>query len=228
MREQEEFRPESTEPRLTQFVSIDQLFPEAKLEDLPTVIEPSDYDHEGWKDFGRESSAAFAQEVLVIMERNIEAATALREVFRDQIVVDIGAGKRSFGYEFSLSVEARAYVAIEPFLGKDLEKDITRFDQERIPSQHKIPVAIVPEDGLTFLRRLPDNSASLFLSGIDDVIIPNREYMVALFQEMQRVLSEKGGILRIHPSTWVAHFTELVKTEIRHKSLVCEVLRKRT
>lgn len=58
-----------------------------------------------------------------------------------------------------------------------------------------IPASIVRDDLLSFLKRLPNNSVSIFTFGIDNNVIPDERYRQEVGQEIQRVLNQKGGYL---------------------------------
>ena len=48
---------------------------------------------------------------------------------------------------------------------------------------------------LSFLKRLPDNSVSIIMSGINRSLIMNEEYRRQIFLEIERVLNKDGGFL---------------------------------
>jgi hypothetical protein len=58
-----------------------------------------------------------------------------------------------------------------------------------------IPASIIQDDFLSFLKRLPDDSVSVFTFGIDSNIIPDEGYRQEISREIQRVLSQKGAYL---------------------------------
>lgn len=64
-----------------------------------------------------------------------------------------------------------------------------------------IPTSAVKEDMLDFLRRLPDDSVSIFMFGIDTNIIEGRKYIQELNQEIERVLSRNGGLINAGSTT---------------------------
>jgi|GEM_PF-1691457 len=75
-----------------------------------------------------------------------------------------------------------------------------------------IPVALVPEDMTTFLKRLPSNSVSVLTSGIDRQIISDK-YIPEIESEIVRVLSPSGALI-----SWRSILTpkELVKDVKSH------------
>ena len=106
--------------------------------------------------------------------------------------------------------KAKSYVALEPAFGFDLSEELTYLlnpgtedkrgcakpQQERdrmFQKLNKIPVAVVEEDMLSFLKRLPPNSVSIWCSGIDINILPDPNYREAVSKEIVRVLHPRGA-----------------------------------
>jgi hypothetical protein len=135
------------------------------------------------------------------------------EVFKDQVVVDLGSGYRPFGYLIADQSGSKGYVAVEPAFAAELVNEITRLlnpdlDKSEIfppvielkDKDHilkKIPTAVVREDMLDFLRRLPPESVSILCSGIDENVLPDNkfgsDYMEAVAREILRVMHPDGG-----------------------------------
>jgi hypothetical protein len=151
------------------------------------------------------------------------------KLFEGQIVIDLGAGTNENGILLSQELRAKAYVGVEPFSHRVLEYFVKNLDETREKKQknvtsvpkkefdakrfltslpgfykHRIPYSIVENDMLTFLKRLPDNSVSITMGGIDLTIIRDPEYKKQVMQEIERVLSPQGAFLsycsRIEPS----------------------------
>jgi len=109
----------------------------------------------------------------------------LRHFLGGQVVVDLGAGRELFAYNLAHEHGARAYIGVEPnhFAQLDAASDAA-----------KMPFYVVGEDMLSFLQRLPDNSVSLFVFGIDDFILQGAEsYKKNVEAEMARVLHPQGA-----------------------------------
>ena len=68
------------------------------------------------------------------------------------------------------------------------------FNSIKKKGKEKIPASIVPEDMLSFLKRLPDNSISILCSGIDYFIITH-DYGYQVKEEISRVLDPNGALL---------------------------------
>jgi hypothetical protein len=140
----------------------------------------------------------------------------LREKLEGQIIVDLGAGNTNFGYSLSLLLGVSKYIAVEKFedTAKKLNEELKKFnikdgkislenlsvydsrknmvEQDMFPINELIPVSIVQDKILHFLKRLPDNSVSVLTSGINYGLIDNTEYRDAIALEIERVLDPKG------------------------------------
>lgn len=138
------------------------------------------------------------------------AYEVLGERFKDQILVDLGAG-RSQGYLIGVLLGCKGYVGVEKFFSKQLTESVRKtslksveanfekaeffleelFQAEK-PEMHLVPASIVSEDMLSFLQRLPDSSVSILASGIDEHVIPDNNYRAEISKELERVLSRNG------------------------------------
>jgi SAM-dependent methyltransferase len=131
------------------------------------------------------------------------------ELFKDQVVVDLGAGATPAGYLLSELLRARAYVGVELYNYGSLEILMRTLSKNKRLNmgiegdikdspdfyKHNIPYSIVPSDILSFLRRLPDDSVSILMGGIDTGVISDDSYRRQIFEEIKRVLSKDGGFL---------------------------------
>jgi hypothetical protein len=150
------------------------------------VLEGSDMDNT----FSRHIISYLAK----ILKEDPQKFEKIKEKFIDTVIVDIGAGSGTNGRRIARRLGAKGYIGVEPFNWKDLfRKNLT----EEISGE--IPFNLVIEDGLTFLRRLPDDSVSLLSAGIADEIIGNDDYLSELEVEMLRVL-KKGGVCMVSNS----------------------------
>lgn len=139
-----------------------------------------------------------------------EIRDAVDSAFKDQIVVDIAAGANLFAYRMVDHAKAKSFIAVEPafcydlhnrlfeLLSPEIERESASADsqEERFRQNkelNKIPVAIVAEDMLGFLKRLPSNSVSVWCSGIDYLVIPDQKYRDEVAKEILRVLHPDGS-----------------------------------
>jgi hypothetical protein len=123
-------------------------------------------------------------------------------LFKDQVVVDLGAGSAE-GYYYAALAKAKGYIAVDKYCRdegqipysffKFLEEHFSTCFLKKLASVVKpIPGVEVSQDMLTFLQRLPDNSVSILTSGIDDCVLPNDDYRYAVEKEIKRVLDPNG------------------------------------
>jgi hypothetical protein len=61
----------------------------------------------------------------------------------------------------------------------------------------RIPAALIPEDVLKGLKRLPTSSVSVLAAGIDRVIVSDDEYASAVEEQIERVLHPDGAFISI-------------------------------
>jgi len=137
-----------------------------------------------------------------------QLADEVEKVFKGQIVVDIGAGPGGWGYLMADRAGAEAYVAVEPVFADELLYRITSiqnpglepknpFSTPIVPKHEikKIPISIVQEDMLSFLRRLPADSVSVLCSGIDKEVISlsGKYYEQKVVNEIVRVVNPNGA-----------------------------------
>lgn len=182
------------------FTPLKKIIPGINLSGLKSVDEAQARVHESRKlirtnglfecPTGRPIFADYLKSVYGYILCNPEIKEKMSGLFKGQVIADLGAGRQSHGYALAQLVGARAYVGVEPFFPKLLETSVIKED---IPKE--IPIAIAPEDMLSFLKRLPDNSISIILSGIDDIILPRAEYRGSVKNEIMRTLDPKGAIL---------------------------------
>src|SRR3989339_685292 len=130
------------------------------------------------------------------------------ELLRGQTVIDLGAGAHPGGYLVADRAGAKSYIAVEPSdnafsLAKYIAsvknpKQVRLGDFFRFRTVHSvngIPAAVVMEDMLSFLKRVPDTtntSISIICSGIDYHVMPDTTYRHKVAQEILRVLSSSG------------------------------------
>lgn len=135
-------------------------------------------------------------------------------LFKDQVVVDLGAGVAPFVYLMSCLAGAKGYVGIDKNRSLYLEQGISsgsgdieyflKICPEYSSHVKSIPGIAVKEDILRFLKRLPDSSVSLFSCGLV-YAINSREYISKVNEELVRVLNPGGIFLNsdtpFHPGS---------------------------
>jgi hypothetical protein len=143
--------------------------------------------------------------------------SVLKDRFKDKIFVDLGAGDREFGFMISKILGAKSYIGVEKFNGNLLETTLSGIKFKKQKHQEKenlqIPeVAVENDDMLSFLKRLPDNSVNVFMSGIDQNVIGNPKYTEFIKKEIERVISKEGCYLvfeGLYPKNLVNLFEKL-------------------
>lgn len=126
--------------------------------------------------------------------------------FKDQIVVDLGAGRNRNGYIIAALNDAKGYVGVEPgnsnfnnlayaLLFRDHEGD-SLVDELNRYNKPFIPLSLANTDALSVLRGIPPASVSVFTSGIDEFILGDEpEYVRAVGSEIERVLHPNGAFI---------------------------------
>ncbi len=125
--------------------------------------------------------------------------------FKDQIVVDLGCGDNLNGYAIAAATGAKAYIGVEPYNFKELEKSFNDLETGNAGvylglEGRNVPFALVNQDMFGFLKRLPPRSVSILFNGIDSAIIPrdnpkNNSYVQAVNLAVERVLHKDGAII---------------------------------
>jgi hypothetical protein len=122
--------------------------------------------------------------------------------FNGQIVVDLGAGKTLTDYDIVRLANAKGYVAVEPYHAEALTEEFNKYAQYRPKIEAPyIPASIVKSDALSFLKRVPDHSVSVFSSGTNIEVIEDDEYREMVSQEIKRVLHPDGAFIN-HDSSF--------------------------
>ncbi len=143
--------------------------------------------------------------------RLLELARLLRSLFSGQVVVDLGPGESPLAYFMVDLLGAEAYVGVEKHRANILSRTSISstpegkrqsFDTYRkravgaerasADDLRMIPAAVEDADMLSFLKRLPDASVSIFTSGIDAQVLPDGQYRHEVEVEIERVLHPEG------------------------------------
>lgn len=69
--------------------------------------------------------------------------------------------------------------------------------EDHLGSGAEIPIALAPEDMLTFLKRIPARAVSVLASGIDRCIIGDDAYAERIEAEISRVMTNNGAYVGI-------------------------------
>lgn len=123
----------------------------------------------------------------VLREQNSPELLEILSRFKRQIVIELGAGPLCDGFSICKLGKAKKYAAIEPFH--------PWYFYNNLPDNNEIPVSLVCDDALTFLRRIPDNSISIWMAGVEENVIHSGRYWYELESEIDRVLHPDGGFI---------------------------------
>lgn len=239
-----ESREESRDPYLeavcSEILTVQELIPEIDSTDLSQDYPGSPIQRSSREEFVEAQkglvnlSHAYAKYKAAHITERPELAKAF-ESFDGQVVVDLGAGQYTDGYDLANIGGARAYVAVEAAHAVMLARriavrknaEISKMSDEALRISWEvtdhvhveikgIPASVVSEDMLTFLHRLPDSSVSIFCSGIDRIIVSNAQYRKLVAEQIERVLSPEGAYIG---DTYSGHI-EL--EEGSERSIACE------
>jgi hypothetical protein len=118
---------------------------------------------------------------------------AIREdsFFKDQIVVDLGAGKENWAFHMAIRGDAAGYIAVEP-----QSQNISTLCY-RVKEINRCWAEIVQEDIATFLPRLPNASVSFIISALSCEILTDRnsQFFDTVKSQISRTLAKNGSIL---------------------------------
>ena len=169
-------------------------------------------------------------------EEVIERAKKAFDSFDDQIIIDLGAGRTAWPYRIlAMPRSPKAYIGVDASeqnadaLWHDIGSEQVEFaNGNRTASESAPPAAVVAEDILTFLRRLPDNSVSIFMGGVDRLLIHDQGYWDSMSKEIERVLSSEGGYIALAGSHVEPPKAENISTEVIKGSSASLVVYKKT
>ncbi len=204
----QEDREKVAESLLKNMVPVEEMIPGANVENLPTF----ENDNASQQEVPGESDPIYTPysdyAIELVSKLDKETLEKMQESFRDKIIVDIGAGRFSKGYDLACYLKAKGYIAVEPFNDsylfkymlnqKDEEgrKPISSTSFNEDATLTSIPLNIVTEDGVSFLKRLPEMSAVVFTFGIEaGAVICDEEYVAELTKEVDRVMTKDGYTL---------------------------------
>lgn len=112
--------------------------------------------------------------------------------FAGQVLVDIGPGEMPTGYQIAALSGAGAYVGVEPYASVNNLKEFLKIIGKYAPSTRLIPRTAIQADALSFLKRLPDKSVSIFASQMESIM--EAHYQKATERDCKSLASQR----RIH------------------------------
>lgn len=149
-----------------------------------------------------------------IWNMDIQEFEKFRESYKDKIIVEIGI-PHAQTYRLACLLGAKGYIAVERFLYNRLILSMlyTGFNDFKVPQDDSysknintkvdqfdvkpIPFNLVNEDGLEFLKRLPDNSVVPFDFGVGDLFFKkSKEYYDEFGKELGRIIANDSYYLQ--------------------------------
>lgn len=234
-------RREPDEDKKVEIVPVEQLIPEIKP---PQTEGVKGVDYKTNK-FGDPFILDFIEHEFKQHTNDPEIWPALKERLKNQVIVDLGAGS-SVGYILSAILGAEGYIGVDKYHTDDLRRQLEATSDSSIdeainrfklfsrsaklyeagkkpePGKDLIPASIAEDDMLSFLKRLPDNSVSVFTFGIThEIVAPSYSSEVA--KEIERVLSPDGLYITDSSSIPTKNLTKLsdeIKDRVPSYSLV--------
>jgi len=110
--------------------------------------------------------------------------------FRDQLVLDLGAGKESTGYCVARDLGARAYIGVDFCFPAELHAAI----QGLSDAERTIPYAIVYTSIQEIISAIPNDSCSFICAGIDDGIPKFSELIESMRAYLPKKLHPRGAL----------------------------------
>lgn len=146
-----------------------------------------------------------------LLETQPELRTLLARTLRGDILLDLGGGipqQNSAVPDLAKEAGVRVYINVDrfAFLNEDVADNVnireatvdegTKTYRELLAEEYgPMEYICVAADLLAFLQRMPDNSCSISIHGIDDLIIRDPQYHEVLKREIVRVCRPGGFIL---------------------------------
>lgn len=120
----------------------------------------------------------------------------IEQAINQKRIIDLGCGKHpDMALLIALRYGASEFVGVDKFTEFSFRNDSLDFlvcgHRESILQDYKrrkLRYASVKSDMLLFLSSQPSNSANIILNGIDQCIISDREYLIELVKEIDRVV----------------------------------------
>lgn len=130
-----------------------------------------------------------------------EQLLQLREFIEGKVIIEIGSARTSI-LSYVTQLKVSSYVGVDPFVVEATEESIKDFLREN--PQYAGKLSAVSEDGLTFLRRQPIESATIVSSGVlDTSVIGGKIRHDPVVAEYERELSSE--IYRVTPANGISY-----------------------
>lgn len=140
-------------------------------------------------------------------------------------LIELGAGCYHYGWMIASACYASAYIGIEPFYADKLAISV-KAAEEKYRDIYPIPKStVLPQDMKLALQNLPDASACILACGIEDCILPSKEYREAVERHIVRILPADGIFMSfqsdIHPKGLTLIETSIKRVDSPHYDRLC-------
>jgi hypothetical protein len=115
--------------------------------------------------------------------------------FRDQIVIDLGAGRMTDGYLFARDLGASAYIAVEFCFTPMLVRNLSELSSQ----ERSIPCAVIYDSIEQVLPAIPKRSVSFICAGIDDTFAGFGAVQASISQHLPSALHPQGAFFLYTP-----------------------------
>jgi hypothetical protein len=140
-------------------------------------------------------------------------------------MIELGAGMYHYGWMIASACFASAYIGIEPFYADKLAISV-QAAEEKYKGKYPIPKStILPQDMKGALENLPDNSANIIACGIEDCIMPDKNYRQIVEKHILRILPPDGIFINfqtdIHPKGLHLTQRKIKRVDSPHQDNLC-------
>ena len=195
------------------FFSPSDLIPGLDTEGLPRIEDLETDNRYGVDDVGGPNSTSYAW--ILYSRIDFEGERSLwQKAMTGRIVVDLAGGCNAWGYLLACEAQASCYIGLDAYNYRGLKGALSSEGLARSfhifrecedptyrPPGLLIPRAVVPEDMLTFLRRVPDRSVSVLAIGLHYILPPS--YADEVNEQLSRVIQDGGCCVRYPGETAV-------------------------
>lgn len=125
-----------------------------------------------------------------------EAYQILKKKLEGDVLIDLGCDCYvSRGPMIADILGASLYVGVEKYINNKYFDESSNKFKEDLKEDVSIDVDLIVQDMLVYVSALPDNSANFMISGIDNIIIPDKRYWIALEEQIRRALKPGGVVI---------------------------------
>jgi hypothetical protein len=159
-----------------------------------------------------------------ILLKNIRGAEVI-PALKGRTLVELGAGCYHYGWMIASACYSSAYIGIEPFYADKLAISI-KSAEEKYGETYPVPKStVIPQDMKLALDNLPDGTACILACGIEDCILPNKEYREAVEKQIARILPADGLFISfqsdLHPKGLDLTEVSVKRVDSPHHDRLC-------